>query len=77
MSAEKKKVIGIIRVSTDQQAEDDRGGMPRQRAVIERTIDVQGLDCIEIIELAGVSGTEVRSDPRVQRILRSAPTLKI
>lgn len=65
----RKKVIGLVRVSTQQQAEDDRGGLPRQYAVIERTIEVQNLDCVEIVELAGVSGTEVRGNSEIQRIL--------
>ena len=64
-----KKVIGLVRVSTNQQAEDDRGGMPRQHAVIERTVQVHNLQCQEVVILPGVSGTEVRGNPEVQRIL--------
>ncbi len=76
-SPERKKVIGLVRVSTQQQAEDDRGGMPRQYAVIERTIQAQNLHCIEIVELAGVSGTEVRSNPEIKRILKMIETREI
>ncbi len=65
----RKKVVGLIRVSTAGQAGDDRGGIPRQREVIRRTIDANNLDCLCIYELE-VSGTQVREHPDIVEILR-------
>ena len=47
----RRRVIGLVRVSTEQQAADDRGGLLRQREVIDRTIAAQHLDCVEIVSL--------------------------
>lgn len=65
----RKKVVGLIRVSTAGQAGDDRGGIPRQREVIRRTIEANNLDCLRTYELE-VSGTEVREHPDIIEILR-------
>ena len=67
---EKRNVVGLVRVSTDDQARDDRGGLPRQMEVIEKTIAAQNLNCVEIVTLKGVSGTEVRGNREIQRILK-------
>ena len=72
-----RKVVGLIRVSTDGQAGDDRGGLPRQLEVISRTVAVQKLVLIETIALKGVSGTEVRQNKEVQRVLRMIETQEI
>jgi DNA invertase Pin-like site-specific DNA recombinase len=72
-----RKVIGLIRVSTDGQAADDKGGMPRQKEVIEHCIRVQELDCVETVVLQGVSGTDVRHNREIKRILRLIETKEI
>ena len=66
----RKRVVGLIRVSTADQARDDRGGIPRQRRSICETIQRKDLDCLRIYEVSDVSGTQVRSNPDIQEILR-------
>jgi DNA invertase Pin-like site-specific DNA recombinase len=67
-------VIGLIRVSSKEQAADDRGGILRQREVIDRTIRLNGLICKRIIELSDVSGTNVRNCPEIIAILKEITT---
>jgi site-specific DNA recombinase len=74
---QKRKVIGLVRVSTEGQAKDDRGGLPRQMEVIEQTIRAQDLECLEIIKLKGVSGTEVRGNREIQRVLKMIESREI
>jgi DNA invertase Pin-like site-specific DNA recombinase len=57
-------------VSTADQAAEDRGGLPRQREIVQRTIAQRGLNCIRDFEVSNVSGTNVRNCPEVQEILR-------
>ena len=66
----KRRVVGLVRVSTSQQATDDRGGIPRQRRVIEQTIKNKNLDCLRVYELADVSGTDVIRNPTVIEVLQ-------
>ena len=70
MNIQRKKVVGLVRVSTDQQAGDDRAGLPRQRNEIAKIAEQYDLDVIEIIEFAGVSGTLTREMPETHRMLR-------
>jgi hypothetical protein len=39
------------------EATDDKGGIPRQRRVIEQTIANNYLDCLRVYETSDVSGT--------------------
>ncbi|MGC3991647.1 MAG: recombinase family protein [Chthoniobacteraceae bacterium] len=71
MAHPRKKVVGLIRVSTSEQAADDRGGIPRQRRVIEQTVAAKNLDCVEVFEIADVSGTQVLQNPTIQHILHA------
>ena len=64
-----RKVLALLRVSTDDQGKEDRGGLARQLEVCEQTIRMQKLDCVETVTLVGVSGTEVRGNREIQRIL--------
>jgi DNA invertase Pin-like site-specific DNA recombinase len=68
--ARKRKVVALVRVSTEDQAKEDRGGVDRQLEVIHHCIRIGELDCIETIILKGVSGTEVRHNREIQRILQ-------
>jgi DNA invertase Pin-like site-specific DNA recombinase len=52
-------VIGVIRVSTDKQAEEDRAGIPRQREEIVKICERDGLHLLRIIQIEGVSGTKM------------------
>jgi DNA invertase Pin-like site-specific DNA recombinase len=60
----KRKVIGLLRVSTD--AQDTQ----RQRTDVQRVVAAHGLDVVRIAELDGVSGRYVQQDPQFQAIVR-------
>ena len=70
-------VVSLVRVSTTDQAADDRGGVPRQRESIRRTIESRGLRCIRHFEISDVSGTNVRNTPEVQTILAMVASQEI
>ena len=65
-----KKVIQLIRVSTDGQAASDRASIPAQRAVNLRTCAQYGLEIVRSIELADVSGACVLLAPEIQELIR-------
>lgn len=65
---ERPRVVALVRVSSSQQAADDRGGVPRQRTVIQETIRSKNLDCLNVFEIS-VSGTDVLRNPKVIEIL--------
>lgn len=73
-ASNKRRVVGLIRVSTADQARDDRGGIPRQRSIIEKTIAQKNLDCIRIYEISDVSGTQVLANSDIQEILQLVAT---
>jgi DNA invertase Pin-like site-specific DNA recombinase len=64
-------------VSTDEQAADDRAGLPRQRDAIARVAAAHGLNVIRVVELAGVSGTVTREMPEIHGILKMVRTREI
>jgi DNA invertase Pin-like site-specific DNA recombinase len=66
----RKKVIELIRVSTAEQAGDDRASIPAQRAANRRTAEVYGLAITKSIEMTDVSGTAVLRAPEMQELLR-------
>jgi DNA invertase Pin-like site-specific DNA recombinase len=63
----KVKVAALVRVSTPGQATDDRAGIPRQLAAIDRVVRLHRLEVTETIELV-VSGTETRQHPEIIRL---------
>jgi DNA invertase Pin-like site-specific DNA recombinase len=65
-----KKVIELIRVSTEQQAGDDRASIPAQRAINQRTCAQYGLEISRSIEIADVSGASVLLAPEIQDLIR-------
>lgn len=65
-----KKVIELIRVSTEQQAGEDRAGIPAQREINRRTARAYALTIVKSIEIVDVSGTAVLSSPQMQELLR-------
>jgi DNA invertase Pin-like site-specific DNA recombinase len=73
-SVAKRRVVALIRVSTAEQGRDDRGGIPRQRSVIEDTIRRKNLECLRIYEIHACSGTEVLRNPEIQEILKIVST---
>lgn len=64
-----KRVIELIRVSTEQQAADDRASVPAQRAVNRRTCAQNGLEIVKSIEMADVSGAAVLSAPEIRKLI--------
>jgi DNA invertase Pin-like site-specific DNA recombinase len=65
-----ERVIELIRVSTEQQADDDRGGIPAQRAANLRTAELYGLEIIRTVELIDVSGAAVLAEPAMLQLLQ-------
>jgi DNA invertase Pin-like site-specific DNA recombinase len=65
-----KKVIELVRVSTEGQASEDRAGIPAQRAVNRRTAAQHGLEIVQTIDITDVSGTAVLRSPGMQELLR-------
>jgi DNA invertase Pin-like site-specific DNA recombinase len=64
-----KKVIELIRVSTERQADDDRASIPAQRAINRRTALAHGLEIETIIEITDVSGAAVMHAPEMHRLI--------
>jgi len=65
-----KKVIELIRVSTEQQAASDRASIPAQRAVNARTCSQYDLEIVRTIEVTDVSGACVTTAPEIQELVR-------
>ena len=51
----KPKTYAVYRVSTDSQADDDKSGIPTQRAIIRRWLEQHDLPPAKEIEDAGLS----------------------
>jgi DNA invertase Pin-like site-specific DNA recombinase len=65
-----KKVIELIRVSTQGQAGDDRASIPAQRTINLRTARTYGLEIVDTIQLVNVSGAAVLRTSEMQRLLK-------
>ena len=65
-----KRVIELIRVSTEGQAGEDRAGIPAQKAANRRTAAQNDLDIVRTIEISDVSGAAVLRSPEMQELLR-------
>ncbi len=65
-----KKVIELIRVSTQGQAADGRASIPAQHFINQRTARSHGLEIVDCIELVNVSGAAVLRTPEMQRLLK-------
>src|SRR2546429_8159390 len=66
-----KRVIQLIRVSTERQAAQDRASIPAQRAVNRRTCAQYGLEIVRSIEFANVSGACVLLSPEMQQLVQA------
>jgi DNA invertase Pin-like site-specific DNA recombinase len=66
-----KKVIELIRVSTEAQAATDRASIPAQRAMNRRTCAQYGLDIVRSIEISDVSGARVLLAPEMQQLVQA------
>ena len=65
-----KKVIELIRVSTQGQAADVHASIPAQHTINQRTARTYGLEIVDCIELVNVSGAAVLRTPEMQRLLK-------
>jgi DNA invertase Pin-like site-specific DNA recombinase len=65
-----KKVIELIRVSTLEQAGDDRASIPAQKSANLKTASAYGLTITKTIQMTDVSGTAVLRAPEMQELLR-------
>jgi len=64
-----KRVIELIRVSTEGQAADDRASIPAQRAINRRTASQFQLDIVRSIEISDVSGASVLKAPEIRELI--------
>jgi DNA invertase Pin-like site-specific DNA recombinase len=64
-----KRAIELIRVSTEQQADENRAGIPAQREVNLRTARAYGLEIVRTIEIVDVSGTSVLMSSEMQELI--------
>lgn len=62
-------VVELLRVSTADQAEDDRAGLARQEEANRRTVARKNLSVIRTIRLVDVSGTATMYAPEIQAML--------
>lgn len=65
-----RRVIELIRVSTESQAGEDRAGIPAQHSANQRTAAQHGLHIIRTIQLSDVSGAAVLRTPEMQELLQ-------
>ena len=64
-----KKVIELVRVSTEGQAAEDRAGIPAQKAANRRTAAQYDLEIVHTVEFIDVSGAAVLLTPEMQELL--------
>ena len=65
-----KRVISLIRVSTSEQAGQDRAGIPAQREANIRTARMYSLEIVRTIEIVDVSGTSVLMSSEMRELVR-------
>lgn len=73
----KKKVIELIRVSTEEQAKDYKSGIQRQETVNKQTVERFDLERLSSICIKDVSGTEVCRCPEIQKLIDLMATKSI
>lgn len=64
-----KKIIELIRVSTENQANDDRASIPAQRATNKKTAAAFGLTIVKTISMSDVGGSNVLDAPEMKELL--------
>ena len=65
-----KRAIVLIRVSTEQQAGQDRNGLQAQREACKRLVKQHQLTADPPIELVDVSGAAIMATPEMQELIR-------
>jgi DNA invertase Pin-like site-specific DNA recombinase len=69
MMGPKRRVVSLIRVSSSQQAKDDRTGIPRQLEDIRLHCRTHNLEVVKEFQLEGISGAYVKHSPRFREML--------
>lgn len=64
-----RKVVSLVRVSTPDQAKDDRTGIPRQRQEIDIHCREHGLTVVKEYQFDGISGAHVQQTKRFKEML--------
>jgi DNA invertase Pin-like site-specific DNA recombinase len=64
----RQRVIGLIRVSTEEQARGDRAGVTRQQTAIRQGAEYQNLEIVREMVAIDVSGRHVNFDPDFQKL---------
>lgn len=67
---ERVPVVALVRVSSLQQAAEDKGGIPAQQQAITEIAERHHLDVKWQIEIEGVSGCAVMRTPQMKEVLR-------
>jgi DNA invertase Pin-like site-specific DNA recombinase len=63
-------VVALIRVSTEEQATEDKGGIPAQQDAIKRIAQQHDLDIRWTVQIEGVSGAVVMQSQQMKEVLR-------
>ncbi|MBZ5644540.1 MAG: recombinase family protein [Acidobacteriia bacterium] len=66
----RKRVIELVRVSTESQAGKDRAGIPAQKEANRQTAIRYDLEIVRTIEISDVSGAAVLRSPEMQNLLK-------
>jgi site-specific DNA recombinase len=72
-----KPVIQLLRVSTSEQAGEDRASIPAQKTVCSAIAKQYGLEIIATVEMIDISGTAVLQSPEMQQLLETIRLGKI
>ena len=64
-----KKVLGLVRVSGEEQAQEGKTGIDRQRQDLARIAAANGLEILRVYELIGISGTIIQQAPEFQAMV--------
>ncbi len=67
------RAIGFCRLSTEEQAQEGRAGLLRQRQEIRVSAERWNVEVVRTVEIADVSGTQVLESQEFQELLRSLP----
>jgi DNA invertase Pin-like site-specific DNA recombinase len=65
------RAIGFCRLSTEEQAQEGRAGLLRQRQEIRLSAERWNLEIVRTVEVTDVSGTQVLESQEFQELLRS------
>lgn len=71
------RAVTLIRVSTADQAAEDRAGMDRQRVETSRIVRDKGYQIVHSVELVDVSGTVTAFAPEIQELVQMAERREI